>query len=167
MSPSSAEVSRGIVYFSSVPRNMRPSEVRNHFNKFGTILRMRFIPYPKKERRPGGPLLPLQYKEGWMEFSAAKDARLAAATMNSSPVECKRTRHCYGQLWTVKYLDDFVFENLAEAREEERRDRRLKETAAKREERGVNEAFRRAFLESSKLKSKSTTRKRKRDSDDV
>jgi len=82
---------RGVVFFSSIPRDMRPPEVRNYFNEFGTILRMKFIPYPKKERRPGGPLLPLQYREGWMEFAKAADAEQAAARMNGSPVPRQST----------------------------------------------------------------------------
>lgn len=141
---------RGVVYFSSVPRNMRPAEIRLHFNKFGQILRMKFIPYPKKERRPGGPLLPLQFKEGWIEYEKQKDAISAAAALNAAPVECKRLRKCFGQLWTVKFLENFSFDELADQREAERRLRRMEEVNAQREERGVNEAFRRAVLSASK-----------------
>lgn len=137
---------RGVVHFSSVPRDMRPPEVRLHFNKFGTILRMRFVPYPKKERRPGGPLLPLQYKEGYMEFAKAHEAKAAAMAMNATPVDCKRRRKCYGQLWTVKYLEGFLWDSLIEEQEEERRLRRAAEVAARREERDTNEAYRRLVM---------------------
>lgn len=137
---------RGVIYFSSIPRNMRPVEVRLHFNRFGDITRMRFIPMPKKERRPGGPLLPLQFKEAWIEFAHANEARRAAREMNSTPVECKRQRRCYGQLWTVKYLDEFRWDMLAEERECERRMRRANEVQARSAERQANELYRKMML---------------------
>lgn len=142
--------SRGVIYFSSVPRNMRPVEVRSHFNTYGEILRMKFLPYPKRERRPGGPLLPLQFKEGWIEFSRQEDARQAANAMNAHPVECKRLRKCHGQLWTVKFLEGFSYDDIADEREAERRMRRLELASAQRYESGVNEAFRRAAMAASK-----------------
>lgn len=138
---------RGVVFFSSIPRDMRPPEVRNYFNEFGTILRMKFVPYPKKERRPGGPLLPLQYREGWMEFAKAADAEQAAARMNGSPVQCKRQRKCFGQLWTVKYMSDFSWDGLVEEQEGHRRARRAAEVEARRYERDTNEAYRRLVME--------------------
>lgn len=159
-----SENERGVIYFSSIPRNMRPAEIRLHFNKFGEIMRMKFIPFPKKERRPGGPLLPLQFKEGWIEFSRMEDAVKAAQSMNATPVECKRVRKCYGQLWTVKFLESFSFDDLADIREGERRLRRMEEVNAKKEERSINEAFRRAALQGSKRSI--VRKKRERDSDE-
>lgn len=133
---------RGVAYLSSIPRDMRPQEVCSHFNRFGTILRHRFVPFPKKARRPGGPLLPLQYREGWIEFRTAAEAKAAAAYMNAQPVECKRTRRCYGQLWNVKYLAECSWDTLVEEREGERRARRMAEVDARRQERTANEAYR-------------------------
>ncbi|CCW64849.1 unnamed protein product [Phytomonas sp. EM1] len=155
---SSSLSQRGVLYFSSVPRDMRPPEVRLHFNRFGKILRMKFVPYPKKERRPGGPLLPLQYKEGWMEFASSEDAKFAAATMNGNPVECKRQRRCYGQLWMVKYLDNFYWDTLLEEQEGHRRMRRAAEVEAQQVEREVNEAYRRLVYSSGSPTSLSLTR---------
>lgn len=143
---------RGVIYFSSVPRNIRPNEVRQHFNKFGEILRMKFIPFPKKERQRSSALYPLQYKEGWIEFAAQTDAIRAVDEMNARPVACKRLRKCYGQLWIVKYLQNFSFDELADSREGERRIRRMEEVAAKEKEKSANEAFRLAVLEASKKK---------------
>lgn len=143
MSSSSLASKRGVIYFSSLPPNLSPHEIRLHFNKFGAIRRMKFVPYPKKERRPGGPLLPLRYKEGWMEFERAEDGEAAATHMNTSPVDCKRRRKCYGQLWTVKYLEDFEWSDLAEEREDARRMRRASVVAARRDEYDMNEQYRR------------------------
>ncbi|EKF32125.1 hypothetical protein MOQ_004030 [Trypanosoma cruzi marinkellei] len=137
---------RGVLFFSSIPRDMRPQEVRMHFNEFGTILRQKFTPFPKKERRPGGPLLPLQFMNGYLEFAHAEDARRAAAAMNGTPVACKRRRKCHGQLWTVKFLDDFTWDTLLEQKEETRRTRRQREAEARSTERAINEAYRAAVL---------------------
>lgn len=150
LTPSNGE--RGVIYFSSVPRNMRPNELRQHFNRFGEILRMKFIPFPKKERRRGGILCPLQYKEGWLEFSSQSDAIKAADEMNARPVNCKRLRKCFGQLWIVKYLRNFSFDDLADIREGERRIRQMGEVAAKEKEKSANEAFRLAVLSVSNRK---------------
>lgn len=152
---------RGVIYFSSVPKNMRPVEVRSHFNKFGTILRMKFVPFPKKERRKSGSLVPLQYKEGWIEFAKKASAVAAATEFNATPVQCKRTRKCYGQLWTVKFLKGFNYGDLIDMREGERRIRRMEEVHFQSEERNANEAFRRAVLSSHK--GALDSRKRKRD----
>ncbi|CCW71955.1 unnamed protein product [Phytomonas sp. Hart1] len=149
---------RGVLYFSSIPRDIRPHEVRLHFNRFGKILRMKFVPYPKKERRPGGPLLPLQYKEGWMEFASSQDAKFAAAAMNGNPVDCKRQRRCYGQLWMVKYLEHFYWNTLLEEQEGCRRMRRAAEVEARQAECEINEAYRRLVYSSASHSSSSATR---------
>ncbi|ESS63676.1 hypothetical protein TCDM_08439 [Trypanosoma cruzi Dm28c] len=137
---------RGVLFFSTIPRDMRPQEVRTHFNEFGKILRQKFTPFPKKERRPGGPLLPLQFMNGYLEFAHAEDARRAAAAMNGTPVACKRRRKCHGQLWTVRFLDDFTWDTLLEQKEETRRTRRQREAEARSAERAINEAYRAAVL---------------------
>ncbi|KPI86910.1 hypothetical protein ABL78_4044 [Leptomonas seymouri] len=138
---------RGVLYFNTVPRGMRPQEVRMHFSQYGDIRRMKFIPFPKKARRPGGALLPLQYKEGWMEFTSSDDARHAAACKNGQPVDVKRQRRCYGQLWTVRFMDDFTWDALLEEAEGKRRARRAAEVEAQREERSMNEAYRRMVMQ--------------------
>ncbi|GET92643.1 hypothetical protein, conserved [Leishmania tarentolae] len=138
---------RGVLYFNTIPRDMRPQEVRLHFTQYGEIRRMKFIPFPKKARRPGGPLLPLQYKEGWMEFTSASDAQHAAQCMNGQPVDVKRQRRCYGQLWTVRFMEGFTWDSLLEEAEGKRRARRAAEVEARRAERSINEAYRRMVMQ--------------------
>lgn len=138
---------RGVLYFNTVPRDMRPQEVRLHFNKYGDIRRMKFVPFPKKARRPGGPLLPLQYREGWMEFTRAVDAQHAAQCMNGQAIDVKRQRRCFGQLWTVRFLEDFTWDSLLDEAEGKRRERRAAEVEARLAERSINEAYRRMALQ--------------------
>ncbi|KAG5466170.1 hypothetical protein LSCM4_01313 [Leishmania orientalis] len=138
---------RGVLYFNTIPRDMRPQEIRLHFNQYGEVRRMKFIPFPKKARRPGGPLLPLQYKEGWMEFASASDAQHAAQCMNGQPIDVKRQRRCYGQLWTVRFMDGLTWDSLLEEAEGKRRARRAAEVEARKEERSMNEAYRRMAME--------------------
>ncbi|AIO01753.1 RNA binding protein, putative [Leishmania panamensis] len=138
---------RGVLYFNTIPRDMRPQEVRLHFNQYGEVRRMKFIPFPKKARRPGGPLLPLQYKEGWMEFTSASDAQHAAQCMNGQPIDVKRQRRCYGQLWTVRFMEGFTWDSLLEEAEAKRRAWRAAEVEARKEERSMNEAYRRMAMQ--------------------
>ncbi|CAG9582492.1 conserved hypothetical protein [Leishmania major strain Friedlin] len=138
---------RGVLYFNTIPRDMRPQEIRLHFNRYGEIRRMKFIPFPKKARRPGGPLLPLQYKEGWMEFTSASDAQHAALCMNGQAIDVKRQRRCYGQLWTVRFMDGFTWDLLVEEAEGKRRARRAAEVEARRAERSMNETYRRMVMQ--------------------
>ncbi|KAG8343447.1 hypothetical protein TRVL_05723 [Trypanosoma vivax] len=137
---------RGVLFFSSIPRDMRPNEVLMHFNRFGTITRHKFTPFPKKERRPNGPLKPLQFMRGYIEFAHAGDARHAATVMNGLPVSCKRRRRCSGQLWTVKYDAELTWDKLLEERESAARERRQREMEARNYEREINEAYRAAVL---------------------
>ncbi|KAL7702361.1 hypothetical protein N2W54_006139 [Lotmaria passim] len=156
---------RGVLYFNTVPRDMRPQEVRLHFNQYGIIRRMKFIPFPKKVRRPGGALLPLQYKEGWMEFMSADDARHAAACKNGQPVDVRRQRRCYGQLWTVRFMEDFTWDSLLEEAEGKRRARRAAEVAAQREERSMNEAYRRMVMQAQQQRQGKRQRQRQQGTD--
>ncbi|CCD15273.1 unnamed protein product [Trypanosoma congolense IL3000] len=140
-----APAQRGVLFFSTVPRDMRPYEVLSHFDRFGTITRHKFTPFPG-EHRTKGSARPLQFMRGYVEFAHAEDARCAAAAMNGTPVDCKRRRRCDGQLWTVKYEEGFTWDVLLEEREAAVRSKRQREVDARSHERAMNEAFRAAVL---------------------
>jgi hypothetical protein len=151
---------RGVVYFSSVPTDMRPVEVRLEFERFGPVLRQRFVAAPTKttggaaataalagKRASGlsGPVSNrgLQFVEGWLEFADADHAREAALQMNSQAVFVRRRRRCHGESWHVKYLEGFQWGDLMSEREAARREERMEAFEERLKERKMNEQYRR------------------------
>ena len=133
---------RGVVFLSTVPLDMRPTEVRLYFNEYGPILRQKFVPYPKKLTPNGKTFKALQFKEGYFEFEHKKDAEKAVLGLNGKAVGVKRFRKAHGQTWNCKVLHDFSWDTLLEKKEKELRELKHKEHRAKEEERQINEAFR-------------------------
>lgn len=153
--------SRGVIYFSSVPTDMRPAEIRNEFERFGPIHRHKFVAAPNKKNAgssattamkglrsnglvgnmvaKGG----LQFIEGWLEYDSSAEAQEAANQMNAKEVFVKRRRRCHGQVWNVKYLPGFQWSDLISERETERRADRLEAYEERVKERRLNEQFRR------------------------
>jgi ESF2/ABP1 family protein len=95
----------GILYFSRVPRDMRPQEIRSYCSRFGEVFRQRFVAaatntkQAKFARKRLGKDRALQFTEGWVEFYHFADAHTAAEQMNAQPVQVKRRRQCSGELW--------------------------------------------------------------------
>eukprot|EP00744_Colponema_vietnamica_P009353 GILI01013307.1.p1 GENE.GILI01013307.1~~GILI01013307.1.p1 ORF type:complete len:230 (-),score=23.36 GILI01013307.1:25-714(-) len=133
---------RGVLYFSSVPTDMRPNEVRLHFQQFGEVLRQKFVPYTIKHSTSGKRLNAMQFKEGWLEFKNQADAVRAATLLNSKPVGVRRFRKAHGQTWNVKFLPDFSWDRLIEDKETAVRERKVREYKEKESERSANEMFR-------------------------
>lgn len=144
---------RGVVFLSSIPTNMRPTEVRLHLQQMGEIFRTKFIPFPKKQKPGGRPgdLLPLQFKCGYVEFLSKKDAQKAVELLNGQPVLTKKRRKSYGQLWCLRYMEGFTWGSLAEEREEKSRWRRTLEKSTMDRERAANEAFRQMVLKKKEM----------------
>lgn len=145
---------RGVLYFSTIPTNMRPSEVRNEFERFGPIFRQKFVPLRKStstvvDKRVRSRALGivsnsvgLQFAEGWLEFLDEADARAAADQMNATEVFVKRRRKCAGELWTVRFLEGFHWGDLISEAESERRKERLEGYEERVKERRLNEEYR-------------------------
>lgn len=138
---------RGVVFLSSIPSNMRPNEVRLHLQQFGTIFRTKFTAFPKKERSSGRGIMPLQFKNGYVEFLKKEDAVRCADTLNGQMVATKKRRKSHGQLWNIRYLEGFAMGDLAEEREAQTRNRKELEHRIKEREKDANEHFRKMVLQ--------------------
>jgi ESF2/ABP1 family protein len=153
---------RGVVYLSSVPREMSTSEVKKCFLAYGDIFRSRFVPYETAEAasareeekkrakklalgKSSGP--PTSYREAWLEFVKAEDAEFAAKSLNGTAVDVKRTRKAYGELWNVKYLPGFTWEDLVNEAESKRRELKQRRFLMLKQERRNNELFRKLVRE--------------------
>jgi hypothetical protein len=135
---------RGLVYFSSLPIDMRPSEIRTVFSKYGETFRQKFVPFAVKEGGKKSSKAPIRFKEAWLEFLHASDAQRAAEGLNATPVQTKRHRRSHGVLWTVRCLGPtFQWSHLVSEGEEARRDDKMAEYEERQKERKMNEEFRR------------------------
>lgn len=140
----------GILYFSRVPRDMRPSEIRDYFSsRFGPVFRQKFVAEAMNTKaaqaikRRLGKSKALQFQEGWLEFTEYKHAFDAARQMNAQPVEVKRKRRAAGEQWCVRCLPpSYRWSDLVTEIEGEKRLRRLKINAELQREREINEAYR-------------------------
>lgn len=144
----------GILFFSRVPRDMRPSEIRDFFSRFGSMFRQKFIVFEtntKKAqmlRKKIGKSKSLQFKEGWLEFTNFLDAKEAAEQMNAQPVNVKNTRRAAGELWACKVLPrGYRWEDLVTEMEGEKRLRRMKIQAELHREKEINEAYRQLAMQ--------------------
>ena len=155
---------RGIVYFASIPTNMRPNEVKSIFEKFGEIYRQKFVAKSdstdgrKRSRSAVKSLRTLegfnshgggdvQFDHGWLEFLNAADAHRAATSLNGQPVRDSVKggvrRKCFGDEWQCKFLGpNFTWGDLVNEKEASRRAHQTAIYRAKQRERRIADAFR-------------------------
>ena len=108
---------RGVVYLGSIPPFMKPLKLRQLLEKFGKLERMYLAPEDPEQRA-----LRKKYKgntgkkfvEGWVEFKNKRKARSAAEMLNGQPVGGKRRSAHYSDLWNIRYLPKFKWDNLME-----------------------------------------------------
>lgn len=164
---------RGVIFFSSLPTDMRPTEIRNIFSQFGEIFRQKFVPKQTGaeqqttsyiagqaitlKKRSGGKISSsgsskhsqgVQFSHGWLEFLNEKQARQAAASMHGTTVAVKHRRRCSGEVWACKFLPDFQWGDLSTEVEGRRRQTQQAMFDARQKERKAMEAFRAACQDS-------------------
>lgn len=71
-------------------------------------------PLVRKKRKQMGGHQGKKYTEGWVEFESKKDAKMAAALLNGEPMGGKKRSSHYYDLWCIKYLPKFTWDNLTE-----------------------------------------------------
>ncbi|MCJ1469822.1 RNA-binding ATPase activator esf2 [Pseudocyphellaria aurata] len=117
----------GIVYLSRIPPFMRPPTLRRLLSVHGTILRVFLTPEPHSAylaRRSMGGNKKRSFIDGWVEFSRRKDARVCAEAINAQTIG---GRGWYGDdLWNVRYLKGFSWDDLMTGVQREEREREEK-----------------------------------------
>ncbi|KAF8421266.1 hypothetical protein EV426DRAFT_609911 [Tirmania nivea] len=105
----------GVVYLSRLPPFMRPQKVKTLLSRFGHIQRVFLSPEDRAARtrrvRAGSNKKTL-YEEGWAEFTDKHAARLAAETLNATPVGGKKGSYYRDDVWVIKYLPKFKWHHL-------------------------------------------------------
>ena len=125
----------GVLYMSRVPTGMKISELRKFFDDYG-MQRCYLVPLKKKIENVDGRKLQ-GYKEGWIEFSDKIYAKLAEYQLNGRPIGGSRKCPYKDELWNLKYLHKFkwndLIENLTMAKKMQEKKLKLEIAQSKRE----------------------------------
>ena len=103
----------GVLYMSRVPIGMKIIDIRKLLNDYG-IQRCYFIPFKKKLQNIDGKRVQA-YKEGWIEFEDKIYAKLAEYQINGKPIGGNKKCIYRDELWNLKYLHKFKWNDLVES----------------------------------------------------
>ena len=102
----------GVLYMSRVPIGMKISELRKLLEDYG-MERCYLVPLKKKMEIINGKKVQA-YKEGWIEFNEKIYAKLAEYQLNGKPIGGSRKCPYRDELWNLKYLHKFKWNDLIE-----------------------------------------------------
>ena len=102
----------GVLYMSRVPIGMKISELRKLLEDYG-MERCYLVPLKKKMENIDGKKVQA-YKEGWIEFTDKIYAKLAEYQLNGRPIGGSRKCPYKDELWNLKYLHKFKWNDLIE-----------------------------------------------------
>ena len=103
----------GVLYMSRVPIGMKIIDIRKLLDDYG-IERCYFVPYKKKMQNVDGKRVQA-YKEGWIEFEDKLYAKLAEYQLNGKPIGGNKKCIYRDELWNLKYLHKFKWNDLVES----------------------------------------------------
>ncbi|KAI8899340.1 hypothetical protein BC833DRAFT_524853 [Globomyces pollinis-pini] len=107
----------GVCYLSRIPPFMQPSKLRSILTKYGTIGRIYLNPEDSKitaRRKKYKHNKKINFVEGWIEFEDKKIARQVATLLNNTNIGGKKRDYYYDDIWNIKYLPKFKWNNLTE-----------------------------------------------------
>lgn len=108
---------RGVCYLSRVPPHLKPLKLRQILSQYGEILRIYLAPEdPAKRmrRKRAGGNRGKEFTEGWVEFAKKSVAKRVANMLNGEQMGGKKRSAHYYDLWNIKYLRKFKWDNLIE-----------------------------------------------------
>ena len=111
---------RGVVYLGNLPPFMKPMKLRQLLNAYGATDRMYLTPEDAKiraKRKKFGGNTGKKFVEGWVEFRDKKHAKRCAEMLHGREVGGKRRSAHYYDLWNIRYLPKFKWDNLTEEME--------------------------------------------------
>ena len=103
----------GVLYMRRVPIGMKIIDIRRLLEDYG-IQRCYFIPLKKKLKNVDGKRVQA-YKEGWIEFEDKLYAKLAEYELNGKPIGGNKKCIYRDELWNLKYLHKFKWNDLVES----------------------------------------------------
>lgn len=125
----------GVVYLSRIPPFMKPTKLRSLLSKYGKLGRIYLAPEDAKitaKRKKYKHNKRINYTEGWVEFLDKKVARATANHLNNTIIGGKKRSYYHDDLWMMKYLPKFKWNDLTEqiAYELKVKDQKLKNELA-------------------------------------
>ncbi|EAS06109.1 Pre-rRNA-processing protein esf2, putative (macronuclear) [Tetrahymena thermophila SB210] len=107
---------KGVCYLSRIPPYMKATYIRKLLEPYG-IERVYLAAEDDRKRKmriKNGGNKRRCYTEGWVEFKDKRIAKRVALSLNCTKM-VQKTRNFYGEdLWNIKYLPKFKWENLTE-----------------------------------------------------
>ncbi|GJN10780.1 hypothetical protein PR202_ga28902 [Eleusine coracana subsp. coracana] len=102
---------RGVCYLSRVPPHMNPSHIRQMLSKYGEVLRIYLVPEGQGHRKHAS-VKAKAYSEGWIEFAKKSVAKRVANMLNGEQIGGKKRSNFYYDIWNIKYLRKFKWDDL-------------------------------------------------------
>ena len=116
----------GVLYVSRIPPFMKPHKLRTLLEPFGTINRTFLAPEDPtahaRRVRNGGNKKKL-FTEGWIEFTAKRDAKKAFELLNANTIGGKKGSYYRDDVWSLVYLKGFKWRDLTAQIEKESAER--------------------------------------------
>ncbi|KAJ4729333.1 pre-rRNA-processing protein ESF2 [Melia azedarach] len=111
---------RGICYLSRIPPHMDHVKLRQILSQYGEIQRIYLAPedpatrVPRKieNRKRDGGFQEQGFSEGWVEFSKKSVAKKVANMLNGEQIGGRKRSSFYYDLWNIKYLSKFKWDDL-------------------------------------------------------
>ncbi|GAB4848052.1 hypothetical protein Ancab_002713 [Ancistrocladus abbreviatus] len=108
---------RGVCYLSRVPPKMDPLKLRQILSQYGEIQRIYLAPEDpaaRVQRKRAGGFRGLGFSEGWVEFTDKRVAKRVANLLNGEQIGGRKRSQFYYDLWNIKYLSKFKWDDLSE-----------------------------------------------------
>ena len=114
---------KGVCYIARIPRFMNITQLKLYFERFkpGRVYLTPESDKSRKERLKNGGNRSRLYIDGWIEFMDKRVAKLVAVNFNGRQVGGKKKSQCYEDIWMIRYLPKFKWENLLERIEYDKR----------------------------------------------
>lgn len=107
----------GVCYLSRIPPHLKPLKLRHLLSQYGEVLRIYLAledASVRLRRKIAGKRTGKNFTEGWVEFASKSVAKKVAKMLNGEPMGGKRRSAYYYDLWNIKYLKRFTWDNLTE-----------------------------------------------------
>ncbi|KAJ8750325.1 hypothetical protein K2173_014240 [Erythroxylum novogranatense] len=108
---------RGVCYLSRVPPQMDPVRLRQLLSHYGDIQRIYLAPEDptiQVHRKKAGGFRGQGFSEGWVEFTDKSVAKRVANMLNGEQIGGRKRSQFYYDLWNIKYLSKFKWDDLTE-----------------------------------------------------
>lgn len=101
----------GVVYMGTVPKGMLPEDLRRLLEPYGVVKRI--FMNPDKKRTYRGKAI---FTEAWIEFEDGELAESLVEAINLKPMTQRRKSPYHSYTWLLKFLPNYKWSDLSQAR---------------------------------------------------